>query len=83
MKIKKSTALPLLLLIYLVVMAYIGLPHLYAGRYLFYFGVIAATLVIILLLHITLKHREKKKAEQSDNTHNVANDDSSNQRDKD
>lgn len=65
MKIKKSTLIPLLLLIYLAYMSYMGLPHLYAGRYFYYFGIIAATLAIIVLLHFTLKYREKKKA-QSD-----------------
>lgn len=66
MKIKKSTLIPTLLLAYLGVMAYMGLPHLRAGRYLFYFGIIAATLVIIILLHITLKQRENKKALKED-----------------
>ncbi|WP_295732381.1 hypothetical protein [uncultured Muribaculum sp.] len=52
---KKSTWLPLLLLIYLAVMCYIGRAEFYAGNYLFYFGIIAATLICILLLHIFLK----------------------------
>ena len=62
MKIKKSTIVPLLLLAYLAFMAYIGLPHLQAGRYAYYFGIIAITLAIIVALHFTLKYREKQKA---------------------
>ena len=62
MKIRKSILIPALLLAYLAVMAYMGLPHLYAGRYLFYFGIIIVTLIIIILLHLLLKHREKQKA---------------------
>ncbi len=66
MKIKKSTFVPLILLAYLAVMAYIGLPHLQAGRYFYYFGIIAATLIIIVLLHFTLKYMEKRKAAKED-----------------
>lgn len=60
-KYKKSTVLPILLLIYLAVMSYIGLPELRAGHYLYYFGIIGATLVCILLLHLSLKHRENRR----------------------
>ena len=66
MKIKKSTIVPLLLLSYLAFMAYIGLPHLQAGRYAYYFGIIAITLAIIVALHFTLKYREKQKARQEE-----------------
>ena len=52
---KKSTWLPLLLLIYLAIMCYIGRAEFYAGNYLFYFGIIGATLLCIILLHIFLK----------------------------
>ena len=52
---KKSTWLPLLLLIYLGIMCYIGRGEFYAGNSLYYFGIIAATLFCILLLHIFLK----------------------------
>lgn len=37
MKIKKSTYLPAILLIYLIFMAYLGLPILKRGDYLYYF----------------------------------------------
>lgn len=56
---KKSTLIPLLLLLYLAVMSYIGLGELYAGNYLFYFGVIGCTLICIILLHIFWKRRGK------------------------
>lgn len=56
---KKSTLIPLLLLLYLAVMSYIGRGELYAGNYLFYFGVIGCTLVCIILLHIFWKRRGK------------------------
>lgn len=41
---KRSTLIPILLLIYLAVMAYIGRQELADGHYLFYFGVIGLTL---------------------------------------
>ncbi len=52
---KKSPWLPLLLLIYLAIMCYIGRAEFYAGNYMFYFGIIGATLLCIILLHIFLK----------------------------
>jgi quinol-cytochrome oxidoreductase complex cytochrome b subunit len=56
---KKSTIIPLALLVYLIGMSYIGRLHFYAGEYVFYFGVIGVTLFIIVLLHFMLKKREK------------------------
>ena len=61
MKLKRSTTIPVLLLAYLAVMSYIGRGELAAGNYLFYFGVIGVTLVCIVLLHFTLKRRERKR----------------------
>lgn len=61
MKIKRSTLIPALLLAYLGVMSYIGYPEFQAGHYLYYFGVIGVTLVIILVLHIFLKKRERMR----------------------
>ena len=49
---KRSTWIPVLLLIYLAVMSYIGRGELAAGNYLYYFGLIFLTLVCILLLHL-------------------------------
>lgn len=59
MKLKRSTVIPVVLLVYLAVMSYIGRGELYAGHYLYYFGIIGATLVVITLLHFFLKKREK------------------------
>ena len=56
---KKSTIIPLALFVYLIGMSYIGHSHFFAGDYVFYFGVIGATLLIIVLLHFMLKKREK------------------------
>lgn len=64
MKLKRSTVIPVLLLIYLAVMAYIGRSELLAGHYLYYFGIIGATLVCIVLLHFSLKRRERLRAER-------------------
>lgn len=58
MKVKRSTLIPLLLLAYLAVMAYIGRGELADGNYLYYFGIIGITLVIIFLLHKVLLRRE-------------------------
>ncbi|MDE6276903.1 MAG: hypothetical protein K2M06_02225 [Muribaculaceae bacterium] len=63
---KRSTIIPLVLLVYLAVMAYIGWPDYAAGRTsaLFYFGVIVITLVILVLLHFNLKRREQLRNER-------------------
>ncbi|MDE6048252.1 MAG: hypothetical protein K2G09_00975 [Paramuribaculum sp.] len=61
---KRSVVIPLILLGYLGVMSYLGRGEFFAGNYLFYFGIIGATLVIIWLLHINLKMREKKREER-------------------
>ncbi|MDE6652555.1 MAG: hypothetical protein K2K08_09185 [Paramuribaculum sp.] len=64
---KRSVVIPLILLVYLAVMSYLGRGELLAGHYLFYFGIIGATLLIIWLLHINLKMREKKREESRKN----------------
>ncbi|MDE5836480.1 MAG: hypothetical protein K2H50_05700 [Paramuribaculum sp.] len=64
---KRSTVIPLILLVYLAVMSYMGRGEFLAGNYLFYFGIIGATLLIIWLLHINLKMREKKREEDKKN----------------
>lgn len=61
MKLRRSTVIPVLLLIYLAVMSYLGLPELRAGRYAYYFGIIGVTLLLIYLLHVFLKKRENRK----------------------
>ncbi len=64
MKTKKSTWLPLILLVYLLVMAYIGRQQVVAGKYLQYFGVLGVSLVVIVLLHFVLKKKERLREER-------------------
>lgn len=65
MKLRKSTLLPLVLLVYLAVMSYIGRGELSAGNYLYYFGIIGVTLVCIMLLRLTLRQRELHRSHMS------------------
>lgn len=64
---KRSTVIPAILLVYLAVMSYIGRGEFLAGNYLFYFGTIAATLLVIWLLHINLKMRERMREQSRKN----------------
>lgn len=66
-KIPRSTWLPIVLLAYLAVMSYIGRGELQQGHYLYYFGIIGSTLVIITILHFVLKRREKLAAGRKNN----------------
>ena len=65
---KKSTVIPLVLGVYLALMASIGWPDYAAGRTsaTFYFGVIIITLAILVLLHFNLKRRERLRRERLD-----------------
>lgn len=63
-RIPRSTLIPLLLLAYLAVMAYIGRGEFQRGNYLYYFGIIGATLVCIVLLHFVMKRRERLRRER-------------------
>lgn len=69
-RFRRSTVIPLLLLVYLAVMAYIGWPEYASGRSTgwYYFGIIGATLLVITLLHFSLKRREtlREKREAED-----------------
>ncbi len=60
-QIKRSTIIPLILLAYLGIMAWIGRNELAAGNTLYYFGIIGATLAAIILLHFFLKKREQMR----------------------
>lgn len=66
MKTKRSTLVPCLLLVYLAVMSYIGWPEYVAGHFsaLYYFGVIGASVAVIILLHFTLRKRERLRRER-------------------
>lgn len=61
---KRSTIIPLLCLAYLGVMSYIGFDEFRKGNYVYYFGIICATLVTIYLLHLSLKRRERLRRER-------------------
>lgn len=67
-RIPKSTFLPVILLIYLGVMSYIGYGEYASGRTsaTYYFGIIILTLFVILLLHIFLKKRERYRREREE-----------------
>ncbi len=62
MKIKKSTFLPAVLFIYLLVMAYIGRGMYFRGEYFNYFAIFGVSLLVIILLHFSLKKKERMKA---------------------
>lgn len=66
MKIKRSTLIPAALLVYLAVMAVIGWKQYASGDMSAteYFGIIAITIAVIVLLHFNLKRRERLRAER-------------------
>lgn len=66
MKLNRSIIIPAVLVIYLAVMSYIGYPAYLSGEMsaLYYFGVIGATLVVIFLLHLNLRKRERLRRER-------------------
>ena len=66
-RFKRSTILPLALLIYLAVLAWIARGRFYNGDYLYYFGVIGGSLIIIGLLYIVLRKRDRLRQEQEEN----------------
>ena len=61
---KRYNIIPLLLIIYLAVMAYFGRGMLLSGNYWEYFSIIGITLLIIFVLRWALKHREKMREER-------------------
>lgn len=67
---ERSKVIPLVLLAYLAVMSIIGYPEFQAGHYLYYFGIIGATLACIVLLHFTLKRRERLRRERENDNAN-------------
>lgn len=60
-RLRRSTLLPLVLLLYLGFMASIGYKDYAAGKTsaAYFFGIIGATLVVIVALHFFLKKKEK------------------------
>lgn len=72
MKLKRSTVIPAALLIYLAIMAAIGYPAYADGRTkpLEYFGIIAVTLLVVILLHFNIKRRDRLQREREDRLNN-------------
>jgi hypothetical protein len=64
----KAVVIPLALLAYLGIMSYIGYDGYASGEFsvLYYFGVIAVSLLVIILLHFSLKRRERLRRERED-----------------
>ena len=58
---KRSTYVPLMLLGYLAVMSYIGFDEFRQGHYLYYFGIIGVTILVIITLHFTLRRAERRR----------------------
>lgn len=65
-KLKRSTVLPLILLVYLGIMAWIGLKGVESGETSLatYLVTIAVTLALIVVLHFFLKKREKYREQR-------------------
>lgn len=61
---RRSNVIPAVLLVYLGIMAYIGRGEFQAGHYLYYFGIIGATLACIIALRFFLRRRERLRAER-------------------
>ncbi|MBR5550513.1 MAG: hypothetical protein IKV83_01155 [Muribaculaceae bacterium] len=64
----KAVVIPLALLAYLGIMSCIGYDGYASGEFsaLYYFGVIAVSLLVIILLHFSLKRRERLRRERED-----------------
>ena len=58
-KIKRSVIFPIIMLVYLAAMAWIGRDRLERGEYLYYFGIIGIGLIIIVLLYFSLRKKEQ------------------------
>lgn len=63
----RTYILPLALLIYLAVLAWMARGRFYSGDYLYYFGVIGGSLLIIALLFLVLRKRDRlRRAREED-----------------
>lgn len=65
-RFKKSTIVPAILLVYLAFMAYIGRNMFYSDERAKYIAVIAVTIAIIILLHFSLKRKEKLQQQREE-----------------
>lgn len=71
-KIPRSTLIPSLLLVYLAVMSYFGYLEYSAGKTsaLYFYGIIVTTLVVIFLLFLSLRRKERLRREREDDMDN-------------
>lgn len=67
-RLKRSTVIPVVLLIYLAVMSYIGRGEFQQGHYLYYFSIIGLTLAAIIGVHFSLKRRERLSRERKEDS---------------
>lgn len=63
---KRHVIIPLLMLCYLAVMAYVARQRLADGEYLYYFGVIGISLLIIIALYFSLKKKDQYRREREE-----------------
>jgi len=68
MKIPRATLVPAILLVYLAVMAYLGIGGLRSGQIapVAYSATIGVSLGVIILLHFVLKKRDRLRRERLD-----------------
>ncbi len=71
MKKNRAIIIPLALLVYLGVMSYIGLPMYHEGKYLQYFGAIGGSLIAIILLHFSIKRRDRLRREREEDMERI------------
>ena len=74
-KIKRSVIFPIIMLVYLAVMAWIGRDRLERGEYLYYFGIIGGSLLIILLLYFSLRRKEHLQQRREEQEYGTYSDD--------
>lgn len=72
---KKSVILPLALVAYLGAMSYVGYSGYASGEFsaMRYYGVIAVSFAVIVLLYFSLKRKEKLRKEREDDMKNNRN----------
>ena len=62
--------LPAAMLVYLAVIVIVyGLPHLRAGEHLLFYGVTGGSLMVIVLLHLVLRKKERQAARHHEDTY--------------
>ncbi len=74
MKLKRSTFIPMLLLFYLLFMAiYFGYPSYQQGAISIaeFAGIVVTTLIVIVLLHFSLKKRDRLRREREEDVNNL------------